>query len=211
MPAADALVLRWPGRVLAADDLRRSLNGHREVLLTPRAIITPLAQDHLRTSGVAVNRQALESQPNPPARWAFAQERPHPAIQAAVQGLAREGVPLKELPGNGEGSLCGWSRALAECVARGECQGGVAFCQDPEIVCCVANKVPGLRAAAVVTVHQAARATLNLGANLLVVEMPGRTFFEVRQILRMLCSQPGAVCPPGVVCTLQELDGHAHR
>ena len=78
-------------------------------------------------------------------------------------------------------------------------------------MCCVANKVPGLRAVAVTTVSQAARATLTLGANLVAVEMPSRTFFEMRQILGALCRITEPVCPPGVACTLQELDGHAHR
>ena len=62
-PSADAAVLRWPGRVLAAADLRRSLNGHRELVLSPRAIITPLAADHLRTNGVRILREAPEKQP----------------------------------------------------------------------------------------------------------------------------------------------------
>jgi ribose 5-phosphate isomerase RpiB len=86
----------------------------------------------------------------------------------------------------------------------------VVFCEDPGLVCCVANKVAGLRAVAVSTISQAARATLTLNANLLAVEMPGRTYFEVRQILRTLCNGSG-ICPEGVACTLQELDGHAHR
>jgi hypothetical protein len=84
------------------------------------------------------------------------------------------------------------------------------FCADPGLACCVANKLPGLRAVAVTTVAQAARATLALAANLLVVEMPGRTFFEVRQILRTLSGSTTS-CPDGVACTLRELDGHAHR
>ena len=65
------------------------------------------------------------------------------------------------------------------------------FCADPGLVCCVANKVNGVRAAAVLTVFQAARATLTLGANLLAVEMPGRTIFEVRQIMLSLCQGDG--------------------
>jgi ribose 5-phosphate isomerase RpiB len=96
-------------------------------------------------------------------------------------------------------------------VARGECRGGVVFCPDPALVCCVANKVPGLRAAAVLTVAQAVRAAHSLGANLLAVEMPGRTFHEVRQILRVVCESGGTACPDGVGCVLRELDGHAHR
>jgi hypothetical protein len=95
-------------------------------------------------------------------------------------------------------------------VGRAECLGGILFCRDAGLVCCVANKLPGLRAVAVASVAQAARATLAVGANLVAVEMPGRTFFEVRQILRTLC-QAGAACPSGLACSLQELDGHAHR
>src|SRR5690349_3490739 len=141
VPSADGEVLRWTGRVLTAEDLRRGLNGRREVVLAPRAIITPLAHEELRNNGVAVHRQALETQPQPPARWAFAQERPHPAVRSAVHSLAREGLLLTELPAQGESSPCQWARSLAECVARGECQGGVIFCTDSGMVCCVANKV----------------------------------------------------------------------
>ena len=54
---ADAQVLRWSGRVLCAEDLRRSLNGHRELVLPPRALVTPLAAEHLRQHGVTVSRQ----------------------------------------------------------------------------------------------------------------------------------------------------------
>jgi hypothetical protein len=208
---ADAHVLRWPGRLLVAEDLRRALNGHREVVLSPQAIITPLAAEELRSNGVQVRRQALEERPVAQSRWGVAQDRPYPQIGSALQTLEREGTPLKDLCAGSDGLPCQWAKALAECVARGECQGGVLFCHDPGLVCCVANKLAGLRAVPVVTVAQAARATLMLGANLIAVEMPGRTFFEVRQILRTVCLAPGVVCPPGVACTLQELDGHAHR
>jgi ribose 5-phosphate isomerase RpiB len=100
---------------------------------------------------------------------------------------------------------------LAECVARGDCQGGIVFCQDPGLVCCVSNKVAGLRAVVVSSAASAARAALSLAANFVAVEMPGRTFFELRQILRTLCTTDARACPAGVACTLQELDGHAHR
>lgn len=140
----------------------------------------------------------------------YAMDRAHPLVEAAVQAANRDGAALKELCGMGDELPCRWSRAFAECIARGECAGGVIFCQDPGLVCCVANKVAGLRAVAVVTVSQAARAALALSANLLAVEMPGRTFFELRQILRILATTTNG-CPVGVAGTLKELDGHAHR
>jgi hypothetical protein len=129
-------------------------------------------------------------------------------VETVLRTLARDSAPLRELATLCTGPGCDWAKALAECVARGDCCGGVVFCDDPGLVCCVANKVPGLRAAAVVNVAQAARATRTLGVNLLAVEMPGRTFFEVRQILSTLCRP---ACPDGVACTLRGLDGHAHR
>src|SRR5262249_53104672 len=110
-----------------------------------------------------------------------------------------------------QGAVCQWAREVAQCLARGQCRGVVVFCQDPGLVCCVANKVPGMRAAAGTTVAQAAKATMSLGANFLAVEMPGRTLFEIRQILRTFCTPGGCVCPSPVACQLQELDGHAHR
>jgi hypothetical protein len=141
------------------------------------------------------------------AAWGIAQDRPYPMVQMALQALARESAPVRELPAC-DGPGCDWAKSVAECVARGDCCGGVVFCEDPGLVCCVANKVPGLRAAAVGTVAQATRATRTLGVNLLAVEMPGRTYFEVRQILRTL-SQP--VCPDDIATVLRGLDGHAHR
>lgn len=142
--------------------------------------------------------------------WSYGQDRAYPMVQAAVRMLAREQVALREMSCPPDDPFCHWAKAVAECLANGECQGGVLFCADPGLVACVANKVRGLRAVPVTTVGQAARATLTLAANLLVVEMPGRTYFEVRQILRTLYTTP-ARCPDGVACTLTELDGHAHR
>ncbi len=207
-------VLHWSGRVLSADDLRRALNGHRELVLAPEALITPLAADELRLRGVRVSRQepALAT-PASAAKgaWGYAQERAEPLVESAVRALAREGLVLRELSGAKDSGGCGWARAVADCVARGDCVGGILFCQDAGLACCVANKLPGLRAVCVANPGQAARAMLSLGANLAVVEVTGRTFFEIRQIIRTLCQAGTPACPAGVARTLEELEGHAHR
>jgi ribose 5-phosphate isomerase RpiB len=165
------------------------------------------APENANRQGLTWPRRVLSSS----AIWVIGQDRPHPMVSTAVQALAREGFAFHEFPLEAQQLPCRWAKAVAECLARGEYQGGVLFCDDPGLVCCVANKVSGLRAVPIVTIAQAARATLSLAANLLVVEMPGRTFFEIRQILRMLAGSSTRACPDGVACTLQELDGHAHR
>jgi hypothetical protein len=196
---SDAPVLHWPGRVLSLADLQRSLNGHRDIILAPGTIITPLAAEELRHRGVTLTRRTEKPAASSAVTWGVACERSYAVVTNAMQGLARESTPLRELAWHG-------ARAVADQVATGTCV--VAFCEDPALVCCVANKLPGLRAAAVNTVLQASRAATTLGANLLAVEMPGRTFFEVRQILRNL-GRP--VCPEEMATVLRGLDGHAHR
>jgi hypothetical protein len=142
--------------------------------------------------------------------WGYAvQGRPSAMLQVALRAAQRNGDSPQPLP-ECNGEPCGWVRQVAECLWSGQCRTAVLFCQDAGLACCIANKVPGVRAAAVWTVPQAARALVQLGANLLVVEMAGRTFFECKQLLR-LCCDGAAACPPGVACVLQELDGHAHR
>jgi hypothetical protein len=141
--------------------------------------------------------------------WGYAVEgKPSTMLQVALHAVCRNGSAPQELPAC-DGEPCGWVRRVAECLRSGRCRTAVLFCGDTCLACCIANKVPGVRAAAVGTVAQAHRALDQLGANLLVVEMAECTYFECRELLRLCCD--GAACPPGVACVLQELDGHAHR
>jgi hypothetical protein len=203
--AAD--VLRWPGRVVSAVDLVRHLNGQRRLLLTGNAILTPNAIDELRQRGVTVERES--DTPAVAPNWGCGQDWPHASVHSALQALEREGLRFRPLSESNGGSSASWARSVAECVSQGTCCGGVIFCENPALVCCVANKIAGLRAATVTTLGQLGRALEALAPNLIAVEMPGRTFFEVRQILRTVWAN--RTCPEGVACTLKELDGHAHR
>lgn len=204
-------VLHWSSRVLTVRDLQGQLNGQREVIVGARAVVSPLAVEHLRAAGIALVRDAEERKPTTDGLWGVAQDRPYPVVASVINGLARDGIPVKELKTAPAENASGWARELGACIVRGECLGGVCFCEDPGLVCCVANKVAGIRAVAVASAAHATRASRTLGVNLAAVEMSGRTFFEIRQILKTLCSSSSHVCPDGVACTLQELDGHAHR
>lgn len=204
-------VLHWPNRVVAVEDLRRRLNGHRELLLPPQTVVTPLALEELRTRGIPVRQEDETPTQATKLLWGYAQDRAYAMVPSAARALQRAGLALKELPGGERTAAHAWARAVAECVARGECLGGVLFCDNPALVCCVANKVAGLRAAAVATISQAAQALHSFAPNLVAVEMPGRTFFEIRQMLRTFCQSGLPRCPDDAAGMLRELDGHAHR
>jgi hypothetical protein len=201
--------LSWPGKVLSEDDLRRHLTSQREILLAPTTIVTPLAIDFLRARKIAVRRdaaKAAEAELVQAGSWGWAEDASSGLVIAAVHALAREGVPLNALSKITD--PIAWSRETANAIEAEQIAGAVAFCGAPELVVCVANKMSGVRAAAVTGVRQAARARQKLGANLLAVEMPGRTVFEVLQILKQAV---GGQCPEPLARVLQELDGHAHR
>jgi ribose 5-phosphate isomerase RpiB len=220
--------LCWSGRVVTADGLRQSLNGERELVVTPCTVITPLAADHLKANGVQIVRQEEAAKPSTEHKeksnggWGYVFERPFPLAGSVLQSLQREGVNLQELtiPLQSEGECetlaCGLARHAARVVSRGDSLGAILFCVDPLLVCCVANKVKGIRAAALVAPAQAKRAVNGLGVNFLALEIGKLTFFELRQIIRSVCGGP-TNCSEIVAEILKELEGscqcgtQAHR
>ena len=162
------------------------LQGHEEVLVAATTIITPLAAEEsaLEGSGSRGNRQWSRLQRH--SLWAQAQERSDPLVQSALRAVQREGMMVGEFPVSQGTSFGGLGSDLGRALGKGTYRGLICFCGDPGLVCCVANKVAGVRAVAVTTVAQAVRGLRTLAANLLAVEMPGRTLFEVRQILHLL-------------------------
>jgi hypothetical protein len=143
--------------------------------------------------------------------WGYAIEgKPSAMLQVALRSLQRNGPSPQPLP-DCTASSCIWVRDVAECLRSGRCQAAILFCDDAALACCIANKVPGVRAAAVTTIRQACRALGKLGANLLVVEMAERTYYECRELLRLCQDGTAVACPSDVAGVLKELDGHAHR
>src|SRR5262245_65752515 len=94
-------VLRWPGRVLAAADLRHRLDGHGELVLGPGTVLTPLAAEELAVNGVRVTREGRETKAAQAPLWGYGQDRAHPLVRSAVQALARDGLALRPPPAGG--------------------------------------------------------------------------------------------------------------
>jgi hypothetical protein len=211
---AGAHVLYWRDRLFSAEDLRRHWNNQRELVVSPRTLLTPLAVDELRAKGVHIRRQPTAANTGDQVAasavgpWTYAQERPDSAVIAAVTALEREGITWS--PQNlGSDFVAAWLQSVRESARKGA--GCVLFCLNAALMCCLANKVAGLRAATVANALQAGRAFATLGANVLVVQMPGRTFFEIRQILRTAATAPTPDCPTDVAKLVLELENHAHR
>jgi hypothetical protein len=194
--------LCWPTRLLSADDLRRHLNGQRELRLLPRTVITPLAADELNARGVRIVWQPTAMNEPQPSAWIYALDKHDAAVMSALKAVERDGIALTPKVAT--------NRAFAEMIGRDGCTGGVLFTKDPILASCIASKIAGIRAAHIRTVAQVRSAKKSLGANLFAIETPGPTFFELRQMLRTIVTDK-VECPANIATILRELDGHAHR
>ena len=203
-------VLHWPGKLFSADDLRRHWRNQRELVLGERTLLTPLVLDELRARGVTITRQQAScngaSQERGGEAWVYVAEENYPDVAAAAASLQRQGTALTAGSLKGTG-LAAWLTLFGDW--RRQKQWGVVFGADAALLGCVANKA-GLRAAPVCGARQAKRALTGIGANALIVEMPGPTFFEIRQILASATAAT-RICPPEIDKVLTELDAHAHH
>lgn len=208
-------ILFWSGKVLTLDGLRSHWGRLQEVVIGPRTVVSPLVVDELRARKIVLRRGEPTSLPSggrkSPGSSALgiAQQDSAGVVNAALASLDREGIVLTPWQPKGA-SLPAWAWSLGLLVKQGQPPRGVALVQDAALVCCVAGKVTGVRAAAVASVPQASRALTTMSANLLAVETPGRTLFELKQILRAAATTRAEVSED-LNQVLKELDGHAHR
>jgi hypothetical protein len=210
---SDAGVWHWTGKVFSADELRQ-WQGQRELRLSASAIVTPLALDELKTRGVRITRGESSSGERTTGngaahKWAYWLDAPNAIIEAALRALAKENLALQPL--ELEATLGpGWFRSMENVIRTRLVGGAVIFTRDAALVCLAANRLPGLRAVAVTSAADVKRVLASVGANVLAVDPMGRSYFEVRQILRTTATMK-ATCPADVAGLLQELEGHAHR
>lgn len=192
--AADDGTLHWSERVLSALDLERLRRDVRSIILPPRTVVTPSAREWLRDHGVTVTM--AEPAPAKASAWRIAQERPFAVVQSAVEALRREGLIFDAAPDGDAMPPTKWIRQVADATARGGAT--VMFTSDAALACCIANRLAAIRGAAVASVAQAQRVLKTLAANWIAIEMPGRSHFEVRQILKLAATSKGDI-PPELV------------
>ena len=196
-------VLSWPEKLLAEDDLRRRWTGEREIVLGAKTIVTPLALDFLRGKRIAIRREnASDIGVSIAGGWGIALESPHSLLAAALKALANEGLSLVTLENAGKDKLA-WVKSLAKRIAEGKPPGALLVSEHAALAACVANKTHGIRAAVVSQPGEVRLLKATLGPNLFTVAAAGRTYFELRQIVKLATASPP-------VSPLGEIDD-AHR
>jgi hypothetical protein len=173
---------RFDGRVLAAEHLPRRLPGVTRVVVRQGTIVTPLAREDLSQRGIIIGHDAPASavaKVAPTSALWVGSDRDYPflglGLRMAGSGLERATVRETAALAADAGR---WKRENMAGAA-------VIFTSLPEMVAWEAGRVSGTPSAAVSGVSQAIRALATLERPILAVEMPGRTAYEIRQILRL--------------------------
>ncbi len=161
----------------------------------PKSLLTPSARDWLHTRKVAWSREAgaaTTSVNSSTATRRLLISTVTPSVRAVQSTLSRE------LPGWGC-DLIGKATEVVETATRllatAEAELVIAFSDRAELIACYANRSPKIRAAVVSSLETLTAMAKSIGANLLVIDPTGRSYIELRNILRA-CAALNRPQPP---------------
>jgi hypothetical protein len=165
-----------------------------QVVFAAKAIVTPSAVDFLSSRKIGWTRGCGTAAANAPsATWSVLVSRSTPAVESALDAVARQ-------PGiRWERELVGCHREAARravgALCRGECDGVIAVTGKPEALACYANRNANVRAAAIDTPERVKRVKRRVGANLFAVDPEGQSVFALASLLREIVSEGKPVLP----------------
>lgn len=178
--------------VITADVLAEKIANGSRVAVGAKAIVTPSARDWLRHNNVELT-QASDGTANGTAASVETKSDKLVITHSASQTIDRV------LEDAGRPSNGGWNRksvssadeaakkAIGE-LRRESSRVIVVLTSEPEVVACLANRNEKAKAAVVADVAAVARVKFGLDGNVFVVDPAGRSFFELRNILRRVQS-----------------------
>ena len=175
-------------RVVTAELLASRLNGQKwvKVAICPKAVITPSAFDYLRTHKIVWHRNTAEAAPNPNkpmTRWKVLIVTATPGVLQAVEHTESQTFGKQwshELLGSAEEAITSATTA----IHRGEVSGVSVFADHAELIACRANRSERVNAAVVSDVQLIPALKQYMNLNLMVVRPSGRSFFELRNLLK---------------------------
>ncbi|MBI1313114.1 hypothetical protein GC176_17630 [bacterium] len=175
---------RLSENIITADLLAENSVGKSVVEVSSRAIVTPSARDWLKQNRIELTRStnAKTSTNQQKSDWLLVVQTAGEAVKAVLDDAGRSGA----FGGHRETTVDAASAAKVAAAAvdrGGKC---VVFSAEPEIVACLANRNEKVRAAVVADVTTVDRVKTGLDGNAFVVDPIGRSFFELRTLLRRI-------------------------
>ncbi len=191
------------------EDLRRE---SKEIRLPEGALVTPAARDWLKEHSLPVTWEKAAVSTG--GRLAAVMDTSLPELRTMRSMLDRGGRLAEVIePTGGRGGILAATRQLCGRIARREVAKGVVFAADGPAPVCVANKHDGVRAALGVNIPMVEEACRSLGINVLVLEYPTLTPYQMKQMIDRLLAGPASPPPEtaGQIETVEQGGGRADR
>ena len=178
--------------VITADVLAEKAVNQKSVVVRPRAIVTPSARDWLRHNQVELVHETTAALGG---ATASVQVKSDKLVITHSSGQTIDSV----LEDAGRQTSGGWNRKSVESadeaakkvigeLRRESSRVIVVLTSEPEVVACLANRNEQVKAAVVADAAAVVRVKSGLDGNVFVVDPAGRSFFELRNILRRVQS-----------------------
>ena len=199
--------------VITGPALETAWKNQKQLQVASKAILTPSARDFLKKRKIEVirtgSRPAANSakpgsstgtpavETNSTVRWRVFVVQSHPQLDRILEDATRG--TFSKLSRVVPGSVHEATAAAVTAITRAEIDGGIVLTHQTLVAACKANRNSRIRAAAIRTVADLNEARRQLAPNLICLDPSGKSYFELRNILKTSITGPVPQAPEGLM------------
>lgn len=194
VPATQVAAVVIRERIVTADVLKEQATPGSRVVISKQAILTPAAQDYVRTFRLALERNDTSPAGSSVAtvHWKIllSSVAEHTARAIDVVCQQRSNVQ-RELSGSGAEA----ASAAVSAISRAEVAGVIVVTAAPQLVACRANRNIAVRAAIVTDLASWQQVQPQLRPNVVCISPQGRSFMELQNVISRVLTSPAPEIP----------------
>ncbi len=171
-------------RVITQAVLESKLNGAKAVRFSPKTVLTPTARDYLRINKIEwrIAERTTASSSSKTKSWAAVVVSATSAVERALTDMLP--AARKELLSCPDDAA---TFAINE-LSRGGFDGAIVFAKQTHRTACLANRHSAVKAVAVRDAAEVQAVRRQLRANVWCLDPSGKTYFELRNILKAIAT-----------------------
>lgn len=183
---AASTVVELSDPVITAGLLQDTVRNTKAIRIGARALITPAAKDWLTTRKITLSRTPITGGSAPNEEKTVIRRRVlistvTPAVKSLEATLGREHAGWgHELLGRALEAV----ETAVRMLSTAEAELVLVFSDQADVIACYANRSAKVRAIVATSAEQLAGVAKRVGANLLAIDPTGRSFIELRNLLR---------------------------
>ena len=193
--ASETSELLLDAPVITADVLQERVTNGQSVRIGMKSILTPSAREWLKAHNVRWQRGSrIGATTTVNSRRQLLASTVTPAVRTLLDAM------IRDLPGwkhDLSGNAAEVADAAAHAINAAATDLIVVISEAADVVACRANRHPQVRSAVVASVGHLRLLVEHLGPNVLAINPGGRSFFDLRNLLRSCAALPAPRAPHG--------------